>query len=180
MLQNPSPSPLAPATSAQLASALQRLGVRFLFSPLSPLADAPLDSASLIAGLATSPEARLRQALIPLLLWRPDLAHYASEVEPLLPPRPSHFLQCYYTAAMLLQIMYAPSLRLLGAGEQALPDLFSSLLDLPQAGDIHQRLARLAQRQAQLSGEQANWLGTYQHAASTFIHHLEREAVWSR
>jgi hypothetical protein len=180
MLQNPLPSPRCPATSAQLAAALQRLGVSFLFSPLSPLIDAPLDSASLIAGLAASPEARLRQALIPLLLWRPDLAHYARQAEPLLPPRPRLFLQCYYTAAMLLQNMYASSLRLLGAGEDALPDLFSSRLGLSQAGDAHQRLARLAQRQAQLSGEQANWLGTYQHAASTFIHHLERETVWSR
>ncbi len=172
MLQNPSPS--------QLASALQRLGVRFLLSPSDLPDDEPLDPASLIAGLASSPEARLRQSLIPLLLWRPDLAQYALQVEPLLTPRPRLFLHCYYTAALLLQILHTPRLCALGAGEQALPDLFSSQLGLPKVGDEDQRLTQLAQRQAELSGEHANWLGTYQHAANAFIHHLEQEAVWSR
>lgn len=171
----PSPSPFASTSPAQLAAELQRLGVCFLLSPALPAPDPPLDHASLLSGLAASPEARLRQALIPLLLWRPNLAHYATQAEPFLSARPRLFLHCYYTAALLLQQLYAPRLRTLGAGESALPDLFSSRLGLSPDGDPLQRLARLAQCQTLLSGEQANWLGTYHHAALTFIRHREQE-----
>lgn len=173
-------SSLTSTTPAQLTTTLQHLGVRYLRSPAAAPQAENIAPADLLAGLAASPEARLRLALIPLLLWRPDLAVDAAQVEPYLVARPRLFLQCYYTAALLLQRINTDRLVPLGAGRETLPDLFSSRLDLSLTGDAHQDLWRLAHRQAQLSAEQANWLGTYYHAARTFIERLEREAQWIR
>ena len=173
-------SQFSPVSSDQLASALDRLGIHFLTNSTPTDLVESLDPVTLIAGLAGSSEARLRQALIPLLLWRPDLAHDAARVDPLLDDRPRIFLHYYYTAAMLLQMQHGFRLRALGAGAEVLPDLFSSRIGLPVTGDPDQRLERLANLQAKLTGENINWLGTYHHSASSFIKHLEWEIAWSR
>ena len=173
-------SQFSPLSSDQLTSALDRLGVRILTNSTDTDPAESLDPVALIAGLAGSSVARLRQALIPLLLWRPDLANDAAQVDPLLEDRPRIFLHCYYTAAMLLQMRYRSRLRAIGAGAEILPDLFSSRIGLLVTGDPDQHLENLAERQAQLTGENINWLGTYHHAASSFIKHLEWEIAWSR
>jgi hypothetical protein len=78
----------------------------------------------------------------------------------------------------LLQRQHARRLQTLGASSLPLPDLFSHQLGLPLVASPKQRLAALAARQSQLSNESLNWLGTYQHAAETFLRHLELQAAW--
>ena len=150
-----------------LAAALQSLGVRFLLgggersSALTPII--------LISGLARSEEARLRLSLIPLFLERPDFAPYTRRAADELLDPPRLTLQCYYTAAMLIQKLHRAQIveRL---GEQAiLPDLFSKDLAISEVGESGARLKELARRHQALSGVTANWLGTYRHAVETWL-----------
>lgn len=58
----------------QLVAELNRLDVYFLQDETAPVMTAPMPPATLIMQLATSDEARLRLALIPLLLRHPEFA----------------------------------------------------------------------------------------------------------
>jgi hypothetical protein len=165
-------------SSDQLVAELDRLGVNFVRRSSHEAINDPLEPVQLVAGLASSHEARLRLALIPLLLWRPEYAKAAEESASLLNDTSLLTLQCYYTAAMLLQTVNAGRLHRLGARSDVLPDLFSLQLDLSEAGGPTRRLKRLAKRQAARSREEINWLGTYQHAVESFIHQKEQELDW--
>jgi hypothetical protein len=62
-------------------------------------------------------------------------------------------------------------------GQQAaLPDLFTNELALQPCATVDEQLYNLAKRQAELSGEEINWLGTYEHAAI----HLEKQVTIQR
>ncbi len=168
-----------PASPEHLVAELERLGVEFLRRSDLDQSYLSLEPASLLAGLAASLEARLRLALIPLLLWRPDYAKSVVEAASLLPADAFLYLRCYYTAAMLMQPEYADRLHRLGARSERLPDLFSASLSLLNLSEPRQRLKMLAERQAELSGENINWLGTYRHAIDSFVCYKEKELVWS-
>ena len=160
-----------------LASELNRLGVP---SVRGASGSAPAEPAYLLADLAASREARLRVAIIPLLLWRPRLASAAPAAVERLSARAQTVLKCYYTAALLLHRKHARRLSALGAGRQPLPDYFSRQLGLARTGGFDERLAALARRHAVLSGEAINWLGTYEHAADSFLARQERAQQWAR
>jgi hypothetical protein len=150
-----------------LAGALRFLGVRFLLG--GEQRSSGLPPVRLISALARSDEARLRLALIPLFLERPDFAVHARRAADRLSGPARLTLQCYYTAAMLLQEQHRVEIaeRL---GEQVLlPDLFSPELGLSDTGEPDSRLEKLARRHQALSGVTANWLGTYRHAAKTWL-----------
>ena len=163
----------------RLIAELDALGVHFLWrlAPVDQVDD--MDPARLLASLAASREARVRLAIIPLLLHRPDFAAYVPEAFDLAPVDARLYLMCYYTAARYLQWKYRHEpARLDGAGA-LLPDLFSDELGLANVQDPDDGLADLAQRHATLSGEAINWLGTYQHAAERWLARLERERAWT-
>jgi len=82
-------------------------------------------------------------------------------------------LQCYYTAATILQRKHVVQLNLLIGKKQPLPDLFSIKLGLQLTTDLEQDLRDLAKRHEILSGMRINWLGTYQHAIQVWTQHLE-------
>lgn len=145
-------------TSEQLTGALNLLGVRFLMGEQSTDQTLHKQPARLLAALAQSSEARLRLALIPLLLEHPEFSAYAWAAADLLPPPARLTLQCYYTAAFCLQ-------RILAAPGKPLPDLFSGELNLNLGDNPEENLSALAKRHRELSGAPINWLGTYQHAA---------------
>jgi hypothetical protein len=168
-----------PASPEHLVAELDRLGVEFLRRSDPDQRYLSLKPARLLAGLAASLEARLRLALIPLLLWRPDSAKSVVKAASRLPADALLSLRCYYTAAMLLQPEYADRLHRLGARSERLPDLFSASLSLPNSGQPGQLLKMLAEHQAELSGEKINWLGTYRHAIDSFVSFKEKELVWS-
>jgi hypothetical protein len=123
--------------------------------------------------LAQSPEARVRSALIPLLLRHPEFGLEARVAASRLEGQAVFTLELFYTAAMLLQKKYAQRLeRLLGA-QAALPDLFGESLGVELSDDVEDSLARVGQRNAELSGLAMNWTGGYEHAARSWLEYIE-------
>ena len=90
----------------QLTDELNRLDVYFLQGETVQVATGPMPPASLVMQLATSDEARLRLALIPLLLRHPEFADDVDWVVSQIPAAAQLGLQCYYMAAHLLQQKY--------------------------------------------------------------------------
>lgn len=148
----------APLTNAQLASALAARGVPFVWHEEATIDPTPFE---LLSGLANSSEARLRLAIIPLLLAHPLLATCVTETYRQLEGEAATTLRFYYTAARLLQKSVAnPAIM---HGEQ-LPPLFHPFLTNPD-----EDLRRLAQLHATATGQPLNWYGTYQHAAQRYL-----------
>ncbi|MBI3165934.1 MAG: hypothetical protein HYZ24_14720 [Chloroflexi bacterium] len=160
-------------TGEQMAGALQILGVNFLFGETN--ADALLHKQpdQLILALAESHEARLRLSLIPLFLELPEFSKYVRKIAQGLSESAQVTLQCYYTAAVLLQRKHRAELDLLAGKKQPLIDLFSQKLGLLLTTDPEQDLQALAKRHEILSGMRINWLGTYQHALQVWMRGLE-------
>ena len=172
------PQPTLRLTNTQLVDALNGLGVHFLAGGSG--ATVPLDPATLLVRLAQNSEARLRLALIPLLLVHPEHALFVRPAVQQLPVGPKLTLQCYYTAAHLLQRQHSDELLNLLDKQTLLPDLFSVELKIIEAADVESKLSHLAQQHRQLSGRAINWLGTYQHAARRLISRLQHERAWTR
>ncbi|MCB0061130.1 MAG: hypothetical protein KDE19_03410, partial [Caldilineaceae bacterium] len=115
-------------TPTQLVDTLNTLGVPFVRGG-SGVADW-VEPSVLLAGLAECDEARLRLALIPLLLRHPHFSADINVALKRLSPAAAITLRCYYTAAYWLQSKYRARIeRSLGAME-SLPDLFSTELGL--------------------------------------------------
>jgi hypothetical protein len=157
---------------------LWRLGVRHLTGSRCARA-VGLTPEALVTGLATSTEARLRAALVPLFLRRPDYAPAARRAAEHLTGTPRITLQCCYSAAVALQARHA--VHLPGAADAAdrLPDLFDEVLELSPATDPDARLAAIGARHAVLTAEPINWRGTYEHAAAAFVRTVEGTAAWT-
>lgn len=160
----------------ELVSALNSLGAHFVAG--GAIATPPeLTPARLLAALAEQSDARLRLAIVALLLRRPDLANAAQEAIVRLAEPARTMLKLYYTAAMLLQQKHAGQLYRLIGPRESLPDLFSGELGIPTSGSIEARLQALGKRHRDLSGLAANWVGTYEHAAERLFKRMEHEAT---
>lgn len=162
--------------AAALAAELGRLGIAFVTFSADDQPSPPPTPGALLASLAMSDQARLRMALIPLFLARPDYIRSADDAAGALSGRGRVTLVCYYTAAMVLQRKYARRLIQLGIDHAPLPDLFGRELGLPPADDADSSLARLAVRHAELSGQSLDWVGTYEQAAKRYMQRLKWEA----
>ena len=158
-------------TPSQLVAALDSLGVPFLRGASGSVV--PVQPAALLAGLAASPEARLRLALIPLLLAHPEFSVYAVAALQQLSPTAAVTLRCYYTAAVWLQGKHRARITVALGHTQPLPDLFGAELELATYTDPDAALYALALRQRELTGLTLNWLGTYEHAAQSWIRFME-------
>lgn len=164
---------LLPPTGDQLAYALQVLGVNFILGGQRQAETLHQQPARLIAALVQSHEARLRLALIPLLLKHPEFSAYVCAVGNTLDPAARLTLQCYYSATVWLQQKYRLQLNKLLGETPTLPDYFSHELGAPPTSDPAKNLELLAQRHQALSGTRINWLGTYQHAVQVWLKGLE-------
>jgi len=164
-------------TPGRLVDALDTLGVRFLRGGSGATARA--EPAALLAGLAASAEARLRLALIPLLLARPEFAHDAGSALQQMSPAAAVTFRCYYTAARWLQVKHRGRLTASLGATQPLPDLFGEELGLAAYTDPDAALRALASQQQALTGRALNWYGSYEHAAHTWLRQLEQEALWN-
>lgn len=163
-----------------LITELDRLGVNFLQGDAQVVTTAPLTPATVIIQLATSAEARLRLALIPLLLRHPEFIDDIRWVAAQVTPAAQLVIQCYYTAAHLLQQKYRLRLQALFGDTIPLPDLFTGELGLPKFVTPDQGLQMLAERHRSLSGRAINWLGTYEHGAQRLLTHYERGQLWQK
>jgi hypothetical protein len=164
----------------QLVTELNGWGVHFVTGGDAGSNAPTLSPAELLAYLARQSEARLRLALIPLLLCHPEFASAVTEALSRLNEPAQAILKLYYTAAVLLQYIYRARLRDLLGPSASLPDLFSTELLLPPTARPTIRLKHLGERHRALSGLAANWVGTYTHAAERLLTRLEKEVQWQQ
>ncbi len=162
-----------------LLAELNRLGLHFVVGSLPETEQRQLPPGELISGLAEQADARLRLALIALFLYQPDIVSAVPEALKSLNASGKTQLKLFYSAARLLQFMYAARLRPFIGDWYDLPDLFSADLGLSQTKNEAYQLKELSQLHQQLSGIQANWLGAYQHAAQRLMARLAKEASWA-
>jgi len=123
----------------------------------------------LLVALAQSSEARLRLAIIPLMLTRPEFSEHVVAAVERLSPESAVTLQCYYTAAYWLQLKYWTRLTSVLIKMSPLPDHFGVMLGVPPDDDPDVALRALAFRQQTLSGRILNWVGTYEHAVQSMV-----------
>lgn len=156
----------------QIAMELHRLGVRHL-SWARDTSPAGLTPTSLLIELAMSPDARLRDALVPLFILQPGLADAVLPAADQLVGRPRVHLVCAYSAAVVLQSVHGP--RIIGQSDspRTLPDSFGDELDIPATLSPEARLAAIGARHAGLSGEDIDWCGTYRHAVDACLRFAE-------
>ncbi|MBI4673986.1 MAG: hypothetical protein HY741_20255 [Chloroflexi bacterium] len=162
-------------TEDELVGALDALDVPFLTGGAQNASATALTADELLAGLARSSDARVRSALIPLLLRHPEFAPEAKIADKRLNTETiaRSTLECFYTAAVLLQRKYAKRLAQSFGRLPELPDLFSDSLRLELTDDIEISLRKLGERNAELRGLDLNWVGTYEHAARTWLEYME-------
>lgn len=166
------------AAEEELVAELDLLGIRYLSRQSSYLADEVRPPERLLADLVRQPHARVRAAVIPLLLSHPE---YAEAVPTVLKQLPSHdrlTLQSLYTAAVFLQREHADRLRpLVRQSWRWLPDLLSDELGLPTMGTPREKLRLLDLEMRYRTGVRVNWMGTYEAAAEKFIRACETGAT---
>jgi hypothetical protein len=162
---------------AELVGALDALDVPFI---VGGMLDAHLSPSELIQGLAGSSEARLRSAIIPLLLRHPEFAPDALTAHQALTDLARITCECFYTAAVLLQRKYRVRLTNVFGAQTLLPDWMSADLHITLSTDVEVSFQALGERHAVLTGLTINWVGTYHHAAERFIRHCEIERRWNR
>jgi hypothetical protein len=155
------------------------LGVHFLVGEgYSGLAD-PLKPAALLAGLTAQSDARMRLALIAVLLQHPEFAKDTQEVLELMDEPQKLTFKVYYTAAHYLQIAYADQLQDVLGPYSELPDFYSKELNIEREDSVTDQLKQLAERHKDITGLPLNWYGTYNHAAQRVIARLRKERTWA-
>ena len=155
-------------TGEQLANALHVLGVKFIMGGEGDDNELHKKPVRLLSELAQSKESRLRLSLIPLFLEHPEFSLYVNRAARKLEPVARITLECYYTAAVFIRKKYQPR-------RKALPDRFSMKLNLSLTNNAEENLHTLAKRHREISGIQANWFGTYNHAAQRWLVHTGLE-----
>jgi hypothetical protein len=161
----------------QLVAELELLGIRYLSRQTSERAERVRSPAALLADLVRQPSARVRAAVIAVLLSHPGYAEAIPAALERLPAAERQTLLFFYTAAVLLQQQYAARLQPHVAWRQ-LPDRFAVDLNLPPATTARERLAVLGRRHGQQTGRAVNWMGTYESVVRCLLRSWELEAQW--
>jgi hypothetical protein len=169
------------AAEDRIVAELERLGIRYLSRENGDAVSEPWPPAALLADLVRQPSARVREAVIAVLLLHPAYARAVPAALAQLPGSEQLALRFYFTASVLLQREYADLLRPhLPEPWQWLPDLFSSELGIPGRGAPRARLARLGAVHRARTGSAVNWTGTYENVAHKLIRRCELERQWNR
>jgi hypothetical protein len=164
----------------QLIGEMNRLGVNFVVGDRILTTFKSLSAIELMAGLAAHKDARIRLALIPVLLQLPEFAEEAPESLVLLEDDQKIIFKLYYTAAYLLQLSYKYELQVLIDNYQDIQDFFSKDLNVSRAGTVQDRLWILAKRHKEITKMSINWYGTYHHAAKRVLKRLQKEREWAK
>ncbi len=165
----------------RLVAELGLLGIRYLSRQSSYQASQVRSPEILLADLVRQPSARVRAAVIAVLLSHPEYAEAVPAALERLSSQDRLTLQSLYTAAMLLQREYADRLRLL-VGERWLwlPDFLSKELGLPTEGPPRERLRLLERELRHRTRAVVNWTGTYEQVVQKLIRDWERGIQWSQ
>lgn len=163
----------------QLIDNMNRIGVHFLVDEGYSESTDSLSPAELLAGLAAQSDARLRLALIAVLLQRSDFAKDAHQTLALLGEPQKLTFKLYYTAAHYLQKVYVNQLQDVLDPSDGLPDYYSEELKIEKDNSATGQLKRLAERHKEITGLPLNWYGTYIFAAQRVITRLNKERAWA-
>lgn len=164
-----------------LVAELESLGVRYLSRQTAYLAKHVRPGDVLIAGLVCQPTARVRNAVIALLLARPEYAGWVPGAIARLQPGEQTRLRILYTAAVVLQKEHAKILRSsLGIAWRLLPDLFAQELGVSTSQSPDKTLKRLGRLQQQETGAVVNWCGTYEDVVQRLLRQWELELQWNQ
>ena len=138
---------------------------------------------ALLADLVRQPSARVRAAVIAVLLSHPEYAAAVPAALERLNPSERLTLQSFYAAAVLLQQEHAHRLRPHVTRKwRWLPDLSRTLAgwDMPSEGTPREKLAALGREHRRRAQEAVNWSGTYEQVAHQLLRQWEFESRWSR
>jgi len=163
----------------RIVAELGLLGIRYLSRRTSTRAKRVRPPDVLLADLVRQPSARVRAAVIAVLLARPEYAPAVPAALERLGPAERLTLQLFYTAAVLLQQEHSERLRRFMAGRR-LPDQFSAELGLPETAPPHEQLAALGRQHRQQTQACVNWTGTYESVAQHLLRSWELEAQWNQ
>ena len=164
----------------KLVAELELLGIRYLSRQTIYQAEQVRPPDELLADLVRQPSARVRAAVIAVLLAQPEYAEAAPAAFKRLQPFERLTLGCFYTAAMLLQREYAGQLRQFVASRwRWLPEWREALAgwSLPD-GTPHDKLIALGQAHRRWTQTAVNWVGTYENVAQRLLRHWELESLW--
>jgi predicted nucleotidyltransferase len=170
-------------TEERLVAELELLGIRYLSRRSSYQADRVRRPETLLADLVRQPSARVRAAVIAVLLAHPEYADAVPVALRRLPSAEQLTLRSFYAAAMFLQEEHADRLRaFLGARWRPLPHLpeVTGPLNLPNDGTPRERLAWLGREHQRWSGTTVNWTGSYEQVARRLMRRWDLERQWQR
>jgi hypothetical protein len=169
------------ADEEQVVAELAALGVSYLSRQSNSPGDNARPPAQLLADLMQQPNARVREAVIALLLSHPEYAEFVPAALRDLAPGQQLTLKIFYTAAVWLQQEHMQHLMpLVGPRWHLLPDLFSVEFGLRSGLPPTERLAWLGRMQRRKTGVAANWVGTYENVARKLVRSWEIQPQWNR
>jgi hypothetical protein len=158
----------------RIVAELGLLGIRYLSRCASVQVERVRPPDALLADLVRQPSARVRAAVIAVLLAHPEYAPAVPAALEQLESAERLTLQLFYTAAVLLQQEHAECLQRFVDGHR-LPDQFSAELGLPESASPHERLVALGQQHRQRTQAHVNWTGTYESVAQHLLRSWELE-----
>ena len=157
---------------------INRIGIHFLVDQSYSESTITLTPAEILAGLAAQSDARMRLALIVVLLQRSDFAESAYQSLALMDEPDKLTFKLYYTAAHYLQVIYTNQLGDVLGSYETLPDYFSEELKIEKHNSATDQLLQLAESHKEITGIPLNWYGTYNYAAERVISRLNKEKAW--
>jgi hypothetical protein len=163
----------------RIVAELESLGVRYLSRHTVDRAESIRPADVLLADLVRQPSARVRAAVIALLLAHPEYSDAVPAALERLRPAEGMTLRLFYTAAVLLQQEHAERLRPFVPGDR-LPGRFAVDLGLPDTAPPSEKLAALGQQHRKQTHAAVNWAGTYQNVARRLLRSWELAALWNQ
>ncbi|MBL7065838.1 MAG: hypothetical protein ISS49_16805 [Anaerolineae bacterium] len=167
----------------KLVAELGLLGIRYLSRQTSYQATRVRPPEALLADLVRQPSARVREAVIAVLLSHPEYAEAVPAALGRLRPPEQLTLQSFYMAAVLLQQEHANRLwPFLAVRWRWLSELHdaSAELGVPTEGTPRERLAELGREHRRRAQAMVNWTGTYEQVARQLLRQWEVESRWNR
>ena len=168
-------------TEDSIVAELEQLDIRYLSRRSSDAGAQGRPPATLLADLMRQPSARVREAVIAVLLAHPAYAQAVPVALAQLSAPEQLALRFFYSASVLLQRQYADALRPHVAERWLwLPDLFSQELGVTTQGTPQERLGWLGVAHRAHTRSAVNWTGTYDNVARKLLRRWSLEHRWNR
>jgi hypothetical protein len=165
----------------KLVAELELLDIRYLSRQAAYRAERVRPPENLLADLVRQPSARVRSAVIAVLLTHPEYADAVPVALQSLPPLEQWTLRFFYTAAVFLQQTFAEPLRKhLATRWKWLPALFADELGVSKEGTPREWLVQLGREHERRTQMVVNWVGTYEDVVRRLLRQWELEQQWNQ